>query len=799
MEEERQVPSRLARIGLRIMLWALGLSLIAFIPFLPIGLVEAKGIILTVGAIAGVLLWLLDAISRGRFLFPQGISWLIFMGAIVLAAIASFFVPNPSNSFIGNGFEMGTVTTLSISFVYFFLISLWGRNVNFTKLIVQTFFIAGCAIILFSALQMVFNIVGRMPRFFLSLGSGNLVGSHNDMAIFLGLFVSLIAIGLENRFFRRFMKGISIAMLAVSLFFLLLINYTFVWYLVGVAGISLFIWRLMPKLLPKETENETRIHKSGFSIPAFVLIVLSFIAIVGARDIGRFVAGKPFYFTNNEPRPSLVSSLSIIKTSYARNLFTGAGMNRYPQAWEYGKTRIWGGNIMASPYWNASFTGSTGIFFTLLTTLGILGALLFLWFVGIILFKKIFGLFAKEGTNKLRPKELMIYGFLSFYAFIIFLFDSPSPVYLVLILAFFGMLSSYLAGVDGLKEKSFSFVHDSRYSFFSILSVLVGIMLLSLSTYGIARAHYAQYLVNSASLLPASRENIAKGKERIARAVGISGLDSHARALTSMNILSIAYLLNDKSGTEESLRSALKDEVNAAVESAKLAISLDPKNHQNYLNFLRVQETLIELGGADIYPNAIEVANQALVLSPNNLGILYRQAKMASFTKHYADAGEYINKILAINPSLIDAYLLRSQIALSQGDVSKALSEINEAERVLPGDATLLYQKGLLFLNQGSYSDAAEIFEGIIRLSPGSIEVYSNLALAYEKLGRRDAVIGTLENAKKYMNDTAAIDALIEKVRAGGSLVEKDLTSGGDVSGAKVDAGDVKSSEKTVR
>ncbi len=784
--EEKQMPTRMAHIGLSVILWTLGLSLVFFIPFLPLGLVESKGIILTLGAAVGILLWLIDSISSGRFLFPRSKSWLILLVMILVAAITSFFVPNPANSFIGNGFQFGTIATLTIGFIYFFLISVWGRNVNFTKHIIKTFFIAGCIIILFSTLQLLFNLVGRFPKFFVSLGNTNLVGSYNDLAIFLGIFISLIAVGIENRFFGKFMKVIAVLMLTLSLAFLVILNYTFVWYLVGIAGLCLFISALMPRLLPKDAHMETAKRK-GFSFVSFILMVVAFVAIVGAKDVGKLVAGKPFYFSNNNVRPSLVASIAVMGKTYQHNPVIGAGINRYNQAWEANKSKIFGGRLMTTPFWNATFSSSVGMFFTLLTTLGILGALLFLWFLGIIFFKKILGLFAKERNGKFRPKDLMTYSLISFYAIIVFLLDSPNVVFFILIFAFFGMLVSYLSTVDGLPQKSFSFVHDSRYSFFSILSVLVCAMFVLLSSFGIAKAQYAQYLVNRSQFLPVSKEGAAKAKSLVTRAFNISKLDSHARALTAVNILNVAYLINDKSQSEESLRSLVKDEVTQAVENAKTAIRIDPKNYQNYSNFLKVQESLIELGGTDVYDSAIDVGNQALIYSPNNLEIILRQAKIATFTKNYDQAYEFINKILAINPSFIDAYLLRSQIALSQGDSAKALSEITEAEKKYPGDINLLYQKGLLYFSQGSYSLAAETFERVVRLSPQSMDAYSYLATSYEKLGQRDAVLKTLETARNYVNDKSSFDALIEKVRNGGSLVAEDLTTKQDSEKAKTE------------
>lgn len=770
IQQEQHALSSLAKVGLKTLLWCLGISIIFFVPFLPIGLIQAKGIVITLGAAIGALCWLLDSISKGRFLVPRGITWMVLLGVVLTAAIASFFTSHPVNSFIGGGFEFGTITTLSLGFIYYFLFSVWSNGINFTKHVMQTFFITGSLVILFTVLQTTLDIVGRMPKFFISLGNANLLGTYNDLAIFLGAFVVIIAMGIENKLFAKPMKIFSIVLMILAGALLFLINYTFVWYMVGIAGLCMFIYHIMPRLNSKSS------IRHGFSIIAFVLLLVSFVSIVGAGGISRLVAGKPFYFVNNQPRPSVPATVSIIGRSYYHHPFVGAGVNRFNQAWEEGKSKILGGGIMLSAFWNSSFAQGTGMFFTLVATLGILGALLFIWFTILILFKNVFGLFAKERMEKMRPKDISIFAFLSFYAVVLFIFDSPSPIYFILIMAFFGILAAYITTADGHGPKSLGFVHDSRHSFFSILSVLIGVMLLALSSYGVANAYYAQYLANRASLLPADESGIQQGKVKITKALELSKHDAYARALVDIHLLDIAYLVQDNTKSEENLKSALQDNMNSAVESAKLAISIDPKNYQNYLAFLKVQETLMELGNTDVYQNAIEVGNQALIYSPNNPSILYRQAKAAAFTKHYADADIFIDKILAINPALIDAYLLRSQIAVSQGNPTKALAEIAEAEKVSPSNPTLLYQKGLLYFSQKSYSSAAETFERVIRIAPNSLETYSYLALSYEKLGRKESVISTLNAARLYTQDKDSIDALIEKVRNGGTLIQEDVS-----------------------
>ncbi len=765
--------SRMAQIGLKTILLSLGISIIFFIPFLPLNIVFSKGIILTLGAAIGLIFWFLDSITTGKFTLPRGRTWLIFLGLVLASVATSFFISNPLNSFIGSGFDTYTVSTLAIGFIYYFLFSVWGSGINFTKYIIKTVYLSGFVVLFFSVIQFVFNITGKYNNVFIGLNKSNLIGSFHDLAMFLGAFVFVLLISLENNFWKGWMKIISTLALIVSLVFLMMINYSFVWYLVGFGSLAIIIYKLMPE--PKSADSvdsslEVRTKNVSFSVISFLVTFCAFVGIVGASSITQFFVQKSVNFIVSEPRPSISATLTIAKNAYYHNPITSVGLNRFNIAWEAGKHKILGGKLIGSQYWNTSFGYSTSVFFTFVITLGLVGAVLFIWLV-LRFIKEIIGLFSKNITRNARTRDLFVFSLLSIYSLIIMLFDTPNTFLFILIIALFAMVSSYKQNLLKQTPKEFVFINDYRHSFFGILSILAAIILTTLAVFVMFRAFYASYLVNKAAIESNSKEKISSTISNLTQAVTLHPIDSYARLLSDANLIQVSYTLANKDLSEESLKSLFKDQITAAVNSAKLAISIDPKNYQNYESLLKIQESLISLGDTSSYNDAISIADKILTLAPNNIGIMLREAKLAAFIKDYDASRGYINNILAINPTFIDAYLLRSQIALSEGDTAKAINEIDQAATVNPSSATLQYQKGLIYMNQSNYSKAAESFENALRLAPNSMDVYSSLALAYEKLGQRDSVIHTLEMARNYIVDKTEINALIERVKNGGSLI----------------------------
>ncbi|OGI76788.1 hypothetical protein A3C57_02440 [Candidatus Nomurabacteria bacterium RIFCSPHIGHO2_02_FULL_33_12] len=766
MEENYTIKSKFEKIGLLAISYSVGLSLVFFIPFLPFSLVFGKGILLTFGAFLGIIFYILDCIACGRFILPASKTYIFFAITIFLAFITSFFVPNTVNSFIGTGFDFGTISTLLIAFVYFFLFSIWTRAIDFTKHISKTFYITCCIAILFVILEIIFGITKLVPNMFLGISGSNLVGSFNDFAIILGAFVFVNSLVIENKFLRKPVKIGAILILILSLILLFIINYVFIWKLIGLFGLSMLIYRLMPRNFNIENSENT---KRKFSVIGFILIICAFVGIIGSNSIANLTAQRPLYFINNESRLTLASSISVIKNTYYKHPFIGAGLNRFNLAWESSKSQILGGKFLSSPYWNISFTHGFGIFFTLIATLGVFAGIVFIYFM-ILICKKIISLFGKNLSSTGKSNTLFIYSTLSLYSLVIFLFDTPNTAIFIVIFAFWGILYSYIDNLKNLNNKVFSFIHDSRYSFFSIFSLMILLILNLYGGYYMSRSFYANYLVNKASLMTANSLGIDMGESYIKKALSIHKLDSYARALSNVEVLKIISIINDTSKPQEQLRSLLTETINSAAESAKLSVGMDPSNYQNYLSILRVQEVLISFGNKDVYNDAIAISNKVLTLNPNNPGVIMRQAKIAVSAGAYEDANIFIDQVVSINPYYIDAYILRSQIHVTLGQTDLAFNILDQGILLNPQSGDLMYQKGLLFISIGDYSNAAEAFEKARRLSPNKLNIYSSLAGSYEKIGNKQAVIDTLESAKKYVNNPDEINSLIARVKNGESI-----------------------------
>lgn len=103
---------------------------------------------------------------------------------------------------------------------------------------------------------------------------------------------------------------------------------------------------------------------------------------------------------------------------------------------------------------------------------------------------------------------------------------------------------------------------------------------------------------------------------------------------------------------------------------------------------------------------------------------------------------------------------LSGMIAYREGDSKRALSELNEAVRLSPGDAETRTALGVTLLQVGDLPGAAAALEEAARLDPGSQSALGNLAKVYDRQGR----VADAESARRRFQEIQEMRSLRDKV-----------------------------------
>ena len=101
----------------------------------------------------------------------------------------------------------------------------------------------------------------------------------------------------------------------------------------------------------------------------------------------------------------------------------------------------------------------------------------------------------------------------------------------------------------------------------------------------------------------------------------------------------------------------------------------------------------------------------------------------------------------------VEAKQLQAQIFIIQKEYNKADSVFNliaDRDRHL---AAVLNDLGVLKYKKEEWQEATEYFEATIQVNSDFTEAYYNLALAQNKLGKKQEAISTLDEYLKFNND----------------------------------------------
>ena len=106
-----------------------------------------------------------------------------------------------------------------------------------------------------------------------------------------------------------------------------------------------------------------------------------------------------------------------------------------------------------------------------------------------------------------------------------------------------------------------------------------------------------------------------------------------------------------------------------------------------------------------------------------------------------AGARQYVAEALAMKPDYVDAIFFLARIEVTEGNVSQAITSLEQATLVSPNNEGLLFQLGLLRYNEKEYRDAVLSLERAVALDPQFSNARYFLGLGYHFTGRNNEAI----------------------------------------------------------
>jgi tetratricopeptide (TPR) repeat protein len=109
--------------------------------------------------------------------------------------------------------------------------------------------------------------------------------------------------------------------------------------------------------------------------------------------------------------------------------------------------------------------------------------------------------------------------------------------------------------------------------------------------------------------------------------------------------------------------------------------------------------------------------------------------------KKFTEATEELNKALAIDPNLAEAYLIFGGLYTKQGKTDEAIASFTKALQITPQYTEAYVGLGNTYASSGKYDDALFQYNQALKLNHDSIEAQWGIAFLYNALGRYNEAI----------------------------------------------------------
>ncbi len=733
------------------------LSFIFFIPYLPVTLEASKGFLVSIGATLSIFFWFVVRLGEGKFVVPK--DRLLILGAIipVIFLISSFFSSSLYTSIFGNGFEVGTFGSMLVLYIIFFLSALHFQTEDKLKTFFNLLTITAFVLMVFHILNLLIGISKFMPGIFQGVSFGNLIGSWNDFALFVGMFILLSIFSIDLLKSKLIYKIMQYFILIFGIIFLIIINMPLVWLLVGLFSIILFVYNV--SVQHAHSLNKEEEVKKKFPIASLVLVIVSFIFIIGSNSFGNLIS-KYISLSNTDVRPSITTTLNVSYQALKHNPFLGTGPNTFLLDWSAWKPV----EIASTIFWNVDFNNGFSLLLTFLATVGILGFLSILAFMFVFVIRIIQSLkiaFKDGMLNYFIMTTLMI----SLYSWVVFVIYNPNILMLTLAFSSSGILIGILVYRRVIPTSNISFLDDPRNSFFSILFLVI-LMISSISLTYVYVEKFASllYFSKGLSVNVSNLDSLSKSELMISNAITLDKNDGYYRTLSQVYVNQIGLVANNKEISEDTLKSSLQQLVNLSQESATLAIKQNPKNYINYTNLGDVYTALVSLGVENSYESAISAYSKALDFAPHNPSIILSIANLNFINKNNKEAKDQIKKALDIKPNYIDAIFLLAQIETIEGNLGEAIKQAEYASNISPNDSTIFFRLGLLRYNNSDYIGAISAFERAVILNNSYLNARYFLGLSYQKVGRKEDALIQFEILNKVIPENEEVKNALNSI-----------------------------------
>ena len=732
--------------GLFLLPTMLGFSLL--VPIAPV-----KMVIASVALIGSLVSIVFGVFKRGAVSLPlSALIWSVWLIPLT-ALISSLLGPSFMWSVIGGALDMDTVYFMSLLALAVSLpFALFDKPGDYMRAC-SVLLVAAFAVALFHLARLFFGAdtlsFGLMTNQLFSP-----LGKWNDVGIFFGLTALLSLVSLETMRLTGLHRGVVGALLAVSLFFVALVNFLPVWVVLGVISFGVVLSKFV--LAPGARDR--------FSAASTVVFIIAILAVLFTNSLGTKL-GVAFSVQQIEARPSWDSTLTVGQAVLRAHPLTGSGPNTFILDWDAHRPQ----EINQSIFWNADFTSGVGMLPTSVITTGIVGTLAWLLFIALFLIAGVRGLVLRTPQDQ-GMYHLMLATFTGgLYILIMSAVYLPSAQLMIIGFVIIGMFAALYHGESGAKALHIDFRERPRLGFVAVLGLALVLVTSILSAYGIGTAFAAAVQFERASQAAQVAGDVDLADQALTKAISLFPQDQYYRLGVLVHLAKLSKILNEAptATSQTDAQQRFQQELGAAVESGLSATRLNTENYRNWATLGTAYQSVVPLNIDGSYDAAINAFTRARALNPSMPTLPMALAQLDVTKGKLESARALVQEAVALKQDYTPGLTLLAQLELQRGDLPEAIKRAEAAAVFEPSNPVMHFQVGVLKFENKDYKGAQQAFVNAVGLAQDYANARYYLGRTYLKLNNSAGALEQFESVRVSNPENTEVQAIIAALQAG--------------------------------
>ena len=681
--------------------------------------------------------WFAHSLRTGRVVLPKNLAFVFLAVFLASFAVSAFLSPSGHLAFAGMGNEPLTLSALGLFSLAFFLGAVLFSSTESSFRALLILFASFALAVIFQLFQSILKI--QLFPFFPADPTFNLFGSWNDLGIFAGLILlsSVIAFDFLPRSLIKIFFG---TVLTLSLATAAAVNFNLAWWLT-----AFYLVVFLAYLYSRGGEA-----RRFFLLPFLILVVALFFLL--ARPLASsFLSSLGIQFV--EVRPSWNATWQVIGGALKENPAFGTGPASFGHDW----LKYRPADIAQTPFWQVRFSAGTGLWPSLLADAGLVGTILFLGFLWLFLWQGFKSLVeAREGDSFLKILFFLGALYLWTAAFVY------AVGFLTVLLAF--LFTGIFFALTVLKREaawiSFSLFERSGLGFISALVMIFMTALLVSWFYVLGQKYYAA-IVYGQGTLALNRGDFNAAEQKLSAAIRFDARDRYLRSLTDLHLVRLQGVLQSRDLSEDQARAKFQNVLGSAIQNAQTAANLNPEDYLNWMNLGRIYEAIapFKIQGASDFAKASY--GEALKRFPFNPEAYLAQARVSLLDGNSEDARDFLLKAAEVKRDYAPAHFLLAQLEASSGNLSEAIRRAETTVLLVPNDIGALFQLGLLYYQNKTFSDARIVLERAAELNSNYSNARYFLGLIYDRAGEKTKALEEFQKILALNPDNNEIRQII--------------------------------------